>query len=318
MKKFLIWTFIWLFSYFYIGGVSWFVIPNHDWYLTFEHWIVSAEEEIEIENYIYSIWKETDVEIAVVIVWSLDWEEIWEIWHQIGEEWWVWDMEKDNGIVILISILDREWTIRVWYWLEWTITDSRAMMIWEDNFPSYFREWDYAGGVLAAVEDIHLYLIHEPEIAYRLAMTKFEYFISSLTVWIWPLWILGIPNAAIYTFVWIFYFFLGFFLLNAFVVKKVGKKKEVKEHWWNHFMIIALIFSAALILLSHNILRSFIESFLILLIILAILTSDPSSWGWYSSSSWSSSSSSWGSSSGGSFGWFGWGSFGGWWASGSW
>jgi len=321
MKKVLIWIFLLLLSFFYLWWTFWYDVPPHDGYLTFENWVISPEDEIEIENYIYSIREETDVEIAVVIVQSLNWEEIWKVWHQIGEEWWVWDREKDNGIVILVSILDRKWTIRVWYWLEWVITDARARIIWENNFPEYFREWDYAGWIMEAIKDIHLYLVNDPEVAYNLSLTKWEYFIQSLNRWHWPLAILyGIPESSIFTFVWIFYFFFWIILLNKFVVKKVGGDKKMREYWWTHFMIISLLFSAILILLTHNIVRSFLVSYSILIFTLMILTSDTSWWGWWYTwgwYSWSSSSSFW-SSSGWSFWWFGWGSFWGGWASWSW
>ncbi len=284
-----------------------FNVPDYDGYVTDKAKVLTIDQEEKLESLIYTIWKETDVEIAVLFVNTLSGEDIWSAGFAVAEERGVGDADKDNGLVMLFAIEDRKWNVQVWYGLEWLITDSIAKRIGENIFPLYFREGKYASWVFVGIERIHEYLLKDPEVMQQYEDSVYEYS-SWFDTSLWFV-ILGLV-----------YLFSGYFLENKYVVEKKSKnntKYKMKKNWRMNFWVIGLIKTALLVLLTNNFIASGIVSYWVLLFMLATFFGDSS---WSSSSWWSSSSSSsWSSSSSSSsssFGWFSGGSFG--WGGASW
>jgi len=296
---------------------SQFQVPNSDWYVTDLVNIISDEQENDLESKIYDFWQKTDVEVWLLLISSTSWDDIWYVAQQVAEGWWIWDLEKDNWLLILIAVDDRQRRIHVGYWLEWTITDFNAKKIWEENFPYYFRQWDYYGWISAVLNRIQEYILNDEELL-NSTVDSYEY--EQKTPWWFILWII--------------YFIVGFFLISNFVIEKKSEskwskksvKKKIKSSGWLSFSVISILMSVVLFLFGVGIIGSLIQSFIIMFLDLWLFMIDWSSTGSYSggsssstrSSSYSSGSSSSYSSSSSSFWWFGGGSFGGWWASGSW
>lgn len=67
-------------------------------------------------------------------------------------------------MLIVVAPNDREWFIAVGYGLEGTIPDAIAKRIGEANFPSYFRDGDYFGGLSAALGEIESYIQADPTV----------------------------------------------------------------------------------------------------------------------------------------------------------
>lgn len=131
-----------------------FTIPNSQGYVTDLSWKISVYQKKSLEAQIISIEKESTVEIWVLIVNTIDWENIEELSFKIWQKWWIWKKDKNNWIFILIAVNDRQFMIATWYWIEWTIPDALARRIWEDNFPKFFREWNYFQWISSAISDI--------------------------------------------------------------------------------------------------------------------------------------------------------------------
>jgi uncharacterized protein len=55
--------------------------------------------------------------------------------------------EKNNGVLILVSELDREWGIEVGYGLEGEINDAKAGRIGRDILTPYLKDGDYYSGL---------------------------------------------------------------------------------------------------------------------------------------------------------------------------
>lgn len=141
-----------------------FSLPEHDNYVTDLANILSTEEEQILENNIYTLWKNTGNEIAVVILSSTQWEDIAMLATDIGNARWVGNKKFDNGIVILIAIEDRKWFTAVGYWLEGTLPDAITKRIWQKNFPDNFRQQQYYQWIIGAINDIVWYLNNDPTI----------------------------------------------------------------------------------------------------------------------------------------------------------
>jgi len=61
---------------------------------------------------------------------------------------------QNNGLVVLIAVDDKKWSIQVGYGLEGTLPDLVAKNIGEARFPTNFRAGKYYQGVDEMIDDV--------------------------------------------------------------------------------------------------------------------------------------------------------------------
>ncbi len=142
----------------------WFEIPNPEWFVTDKSNILTDKQKVIISDLISNIRQETSSEIAVLIVPTIQWDNINLLWADIWNKRSVGDKDLNNWIVILISIEDRQRSIQIWYWLEATITDAIAKRIWEKNINPNFKQWNYFQWIYDTINQIYLYIQKDPNI----------------------------------------------------------------------------------------------------------------------------------------------------------
>lgn len=112
--------------------------------------MLTKEEEQTIQNALYQVYKQTDIEYVVYLAPSLDGKTIEEASLEAGRKLGIGDKEDNTGLLIYVALADREFRMEVGYGLEGVIPDSQAKKI-IDCMTSYFKEENYADGLLAAV-----------------------------------------------------------------------------------------------------------------------------------------------------------------------
>jgi len=112
--------------------------------------MLTKEEEQTIENALYQVYKQTDIEYVVYLAPSLDGKTIEEASLEAGRKLGVGDKEDNTGLLIYVALADREFRMEVGYGLEGVIPDSQAKKI-IDCMTSFFKEEKYADGLLAAI-----------------------------------------------------------------------------------------------------------------------------------------------------------------------
>ncbi|MBI3335214.1 MAG: TPM domain-containing protein [Candidatus Portnoybacteria bacterium] len=126
--------------------------------------ILSPEFRASLEQDLQDFEKETDAEIAVATISSLEGEPIEDFAVKLFEEWGIGKKEKNNGVLLLIAKDEREVRLEVGYGLEPYITDGRAGRIIRDEITPHFRNGAYDEGVKEAVGKIKNYILKaEPE-----------------------------------------------------------------------------------------------------------------------------------------------------------
>src|SRR3989344_3822480 len=116
--------------------------------------VISQEAENSLEERLSSFTASTSNEIAVVTLSSLEGETVEGAAVKLFEEWGIGDKDKDNGVLLLVAINDRQMRIEVGYGLEPVLTDSRAGNIRRDIITPAFKADDYEGGIVAGTEAI--------------------------------------------------------------------------------------------------------------------------------------------------------------------
>ncbi len=119
---------------------------------------LSASEVQNLESKLVAFNDSTSVQIAIVIVPSLNGYEKADFANQLGEKWGVGGSKFDNGIVVLIkpksSSENGEAFIATGYGIEGAIPDATAYDIVNKEMIPYFKRNDYYGGINAATSVI--------------------------------------------------------------------------------------------------------------------------------------------------------------------
>ena len=117
---------------------------------------LSSSQVQQLEQKLVQYDNETSVQIAIVIISSLEGYEISQYAFDLGEKWGIGRSDRDNGALILVSMQDRKMWIATGYGLESTVTDALCKRIIENEMKPRFRNGDFAGGLEAASDAIIL------------------------------------------------------------------------------------------------------------------------------------------------------------------
>lgn len=116
--------------------------------------VLSQQDKAMLEYLVKAEDDSTSNQIAVLIIPSLDGDDIDSYANRVYNEWKLGTEKKDNGVLFLVSIGDRRMRMEVGAGLEGVLTDVQASRIDRDRVAPYFRQGDYAGGVKVGVVSI--------------------------------------------------------------------------------------------------------------------------------------------------------------------
>ncbi len=120
--------------------------------------VFSLDFKNNLEQKLLNIESQTTDQIAVVTVKNLQGTTIEDFAEQLFQSWGIGQKDKDNGILLLVSMEDRKVRIEIGYGLESTITDGQAGEIIRNQITPEFKKGNYQQGVLLGVEKINQYL----------------------------------------------------------------------------------------------------------------------------------------------------------------
>ncbi|HTH58339.1 MAG TPA: TPM domain-containing protein [Cyclobacteriaceae bacterium] len=127
-------------------------VPDHGgvWVHDEAH-ILSAATVAQLESILKAERDSTSNQIAVLIVPSLEGDDIDSYGIRVAEAWKIGQKDKDNGAILLIAVQDRKMRIEVGQGLEGVLTDAMSSRINRNEIAPHFRQGDYDGGVTAGV-----------------------------------------------------------------------------------------------------------------------------------------------------------------------
>lgn len=124
--------------------------PTSDMLVTDNTKTLSLDEEKKIESALYQIYEQSGIEYAVTIIDSLKGDSIENAANEQFRNLGLGDSDKNNGLLILISMNDHKFRMEVGYGLEGVITDTKAKEI-INCMTDYFRQDNYTDGILASI-----------------------------------------------------------------------------------------------------------------------------------------------------------------------
>lgn len=114
--------------------------------------VMSTEEVNSLESKLVSFEKNTTNEISVVTIKSLDGDTIENVAQEIFTKWEIGKKDKNNGVLLLISIAEHKTRIHTGYGVEGDLTDIGTSYIQSDVIAPAFRSGDFYRGINGAVD----------------------------------------------------------------------------------------------------------------------------------------------------------------------
>ena len=128
--------------------------PTLTKYVTDQADIISQEDEQKINELAKQIEQETTAEVAIVTISSLEGISKEQYTLELFEKAGIGKKDKDNGLLILIAVEDREYRVEVGYGLEEFIPDSSKITIGTRILEPYFKEGEFGQGVYESLNVI--------------------------------------------------------------------------------------------------------------------------------------------------------------------
>lgn len=172
--------------------------------------LVSETEATTLNDKLLDVNKNTSVEFAIVVIKSLDGNEIFDYSQKLFTEWGIGKKGKDNGILLLISLNDRKWRFHTGYGAQTFLTDLKSKELAEDKFVPYLKSKDYYNGFISIID------------AVKIEVSKDKTELTS------PKPIKHNDDNETDVLIWIFGFF-GFIILAGLVIVNYNIKKQKAE-----------------------------------------------------------------------------------------
>lgn len=109
--------------------------------------VIDSEIEEELQSIGENLYNQTTAQVVVVTVDSLDGYDVDEYALELGREWGVGSEDSDNGVVLLLSVNDRQVTIQVGYGLEGCLPDGKTGRILDQYGVPHFSYDDFSTGL---------------------------------------------------------------------------------------------------------------------------------------------------------------------------
>ncbi len=114
---------------------------------------LDAAAKQTLEAYCANLDRVTGVQMAIVLVPTLDGEPIEDVANRLYREWGIGKKGKDEGILLMLAVKDRKSRAEIGYGVEPIITDGTAGGILRQIRP-ILQQGNYGGALLAAAEQM--------------------------------------------------------------------------------------------------------------------------------------------------------------------
>jgi uncharacterized protein len=118
--------------------------------------ILSVEERNTLEQKLTAYFDSTSTQIAIVIEPTLDGDDAFSYSHRLAQEWGIGEKGKNNGLLIYLSMQEREIRIQTGYGMEGVVPDALAKRIINEIIIPNFKAKQYYRGLHEATDVIML------------------------------------------------------------------------------------------------------------------------------------------------------------------
>lgn len=129
-------------------------IPPPRGYVSDYAGVISRQWEEKITAVIEALKRSTGAEVGILTVDSTAGIPISDYAFQVFEAWGVGEKGKDNGVLIVVAVKDRQLFIATGYGVESVLPDGKVGEIRDTYLVPYFRQGKFGEGLFAATGEI--------------------------------------------------------------------------------------------------------------------------------------------------------------------
>jgi len=117
--------------------------------------VIEPEVESALNAYLAELEQKTTAQMFVLTIASLEGESLEDFSIHVAHDMWkIGQQDKDNGVLLLVSLQDRRARLEIGYGLEGALTDAYSRRILEQALFPQFRQGDYSRGIALAVSAV--------------------------------------------------------------------------------------------------------------------------------------------------------------------
>jgi uncharacterized protein len=113
--------------------------------------VLSNTEERALENYLVKFENATSIQIALLTISSLQGENLEDFSMRVADKWKLGSKDKDNGVLLLISMQEKKLRIEVGYGLEGSLTDAKSGYIIRNYIVPGFKSGNFYKGISTGI-----------------------------------------------------------------------------------------------------------------------------------------------------------------------
>jgi uncharacterized protein len=152
------------FLFFWLALSAWaqVAVPDLSRRVTDQTATLSTQQIAELDTQLAALEARKGSQIAVLIVPTLDGEDIAQFGIRVADKWKIGRTKVDDGVILIVAKNDRKLRIEVGYGLEGAIPDAIAKRVIAEIITPYFKAGDYSGGIAAGVGQLIKLIDGEP------------------------------------------------------------------------------------------------------------------------------------------------------------
>lgn len=156
-----------LLSVFCVGAESSYPSPTNSFFVNDYANIVTQADADEMQNKGEALYHSTTAQVVVVTVENMGGDVIENYSINLARQWGIGSEEKDNGILILLALEERDIRIEVGSGLEGALTDAKTGFIIDNYGMKYLTEDNFSAGLTeiytAIVNEVYIEYGKEPD-----------------------------------------------------------------------------------------------------------------------------------------------------------
>lgn len=137
--------------------------------LTDQAQLLSPAEYQQINQRLLALDAKGLLQLGVLVVPTTGDEDIFSYSLRTAEAWQLGTAKRDNGLLMTVAVNDRRIQILTGYGLEGVLPDILVNRIIQDQITPYFKQNQYAAGILAGITEIERIVSLDPEQAAQYA-----------------------------------------------------------------------------------------------------------------------------------------------------
>jgi uncharacterized protein len=129
-------------------------VPQPKGYVNDLAGLLTERQRSTLETLLRTYEEKTTNQVVLLVIDSLEGEDLESYSLRVAEEWKIGQKGKDNGVLFLVVLKDRKARIEVGYGLEGSLPDAVASRILRQIVFPAFRQGNYFGGIAGGLEAI--------------------------------------------------------------------------------------------------------------------------------------------------------------------